>query len=242
MMTWQHIIDELLSALAPLKFSAPVTHVYNPLQYAQAPYRQYLRHYGGGRKEVLLVGMNPGPWGMAQTGIPFGEVRAVTEWLQVQAPVGAPADMHPQRPVMGFHCHRSEVSGRRLWGWARKTFRTPERFFARFLVVNYCPLMFIEANGKNRTPDKLSAAEQRPMLAACDQALVRIIQKVEPTYVFGVGNFAAAQVRRASAGRNMVIGTLTHPSPANPKANRGWEALIEKELSAAGLMLSGAGA
>ena len=238
-MTWRRIIEELLGALRPLRFGTPVTHVYNPLDYARAPYQQYLQRYGGGRKDVLLVGMNPGPWGMAQTGIPFGEVRTVTQWLRIAAPVGRPPRMHPKRPVDGLACRRSEVSGRRLWGWAGKRFQTPEKFFARFLVVNYCPLMFIESGGKNRTPDKLPAAEGRALFAACDRSLLQIARKVQPQHVFGIGRFAAGRARIALAGTGAAIGRLTHPSPANPKANQGWEPLIEKEFSEAGISFGG---
>ncbi len=235
-LTWQQILDDLATALAPLRFTAPITHVYNPLDYARAPYYHYLRKYGQGSKEVLLVGMNPGPWGMAQTGIPFGEVTAVTEWLRVRGAIGVPTRMHPKRPVQGFQCPRSEVSGRRLWGWAKTGFHTPEKFFAKFLVMNYCPLMFMEAGGKNRTPDKLPKAEQHRLFAACDQALRHAVRKVQPKYVFGIGRFATERARLALDGfTNLTIHALTPPSPANPKANRGWAALIERELSSAGL-------
>ena len=143
-----HIIDELLKSIRPLRFGAPVAYVYNPLEYALAVHAQYLTRYGAGTKEALFVGMNPGPWGMAQTGIPFGEVGSVKEWMRLDGPVGAPQKMHPKRQVEGLNCTRSEVSGRRLWGWAKR-FGAPEKFFSRFFVINYCPLLFLEASGKN---------------------------------------------------------------------------------------------
>ena len=159
-MVHKKIIDELLDDLRPLRFAPPVTHVYNPLEYARKPYSQYCQRYGTPAKEIVLIGMNPGPWGMAQTGIPFGEITAVKEWMQIEAPVGQPADMHPKRPVLGFDCRRSEVSGKRLWGWAQATFKTPGRFFSRFFVANYCPLQFIESSGRNRTPNQLRKDEK----------------------------------------------------------------------------------
>jgi len=158
------IIDDLLDDLKALRFGAPVTHVYNPLEYARKPYSEYCKRYGRPAKEIVLVGMNPGPWGMAQTGIPFGEVSAVKEWMDIEAPVGQPANMHPKRPVMGFGCTRSEVSGKRLWGWAQATFKTPEHFFTRFFVTNYCPLQFIESTGRNRTPNQLRKEEKTGLL------------------------------------------------------------------------------
>jgi single-strand selective monofunctional uracil DNA glycosylase len=236
-MNWDTIIDELVDALRPLRFGPPVTHVYNPLEYAREPYAQYLRRYGTRPKEVVFLGMNPGPWGMAQTGVPFGEVQLVKEWLRIEAPVGTPSDMHPKRPVEGFACPRSEVSGTRLWGWVRETFGTPERFFTRFFVANYCPLLFIEASGRNRTPNNLPAAEQKPLRKACDRALRRTILLFEPRYVIGIGQFAGARAQHALSDLEVVTGTITHPSPANPKANRGWSAVVEKELEALGIRL-----
>ncbi|NNL74748.1 MAG: single-stranded DNA-binding protein [Desulfobacterales bacterium] len=223
--------------LRPLRFGAPVTHVYNPLEYARASYTQYLQYYAKLPKEIVLLGMNPGPWGMVQTGVPFGEVKLVREWLDINAPVGAPATIHPKRPVKGFECTRSEVSGKRLWGWAQKTFKTPERFFSRFFVANYCPLMFIEAGGRNRTPNQLRAAERKPLLAACDLALRLTIEQLNPRYVVGVGRFAQERAQAALAGLDVTIGGITHPSPANPKANQGWVQIIENEFAALGIVI-----
>ena len=230
-------VQDLLSALEPMRFAPPIACVYNPLEYARQPYEDYLRRYGSGRKEILMVGMNPGPWGMAQTGVPFGEIRAVTEWMNIRAAISQPRILHPKRPVLGFACARSEVSGKRLWGWARNRFGSPGRFFSRFFVVNYCPLMFMDAQGKNITPDKLPSGEQKNLFAACDRALAQIAVALQPRFVFGIGAFAANRVRSALAGSTAVLSQITHPSPANPKANKGWEALAEKELTAAGVLL-----
>jgi len=231
------IADALVAELVDLTFGPPVTHVYNPLVYARAPHATYVTHYGTGPKEVLLVGMNPGPWGMAQTGVPFGEVSLVRDWMGIDGVVGHPAHEHPARPVTGFACRRSEVSGRRLWGWARDTFGTPEAFFARFLVVNYCPLLFLEESGRNRTPDHLPIAEQAPLFAACDRALRQTIALLRPRLVVGVGRFAEGRARVAAERLEVDVGRITHPSPANPTANRGWEALVRGEFEALGVKL-----
>jgi single-strand selective monofunctional uracil DNA glycosylase len=231
------ITDDLLHELRPLRFGIPVTHVYNPLAYARVPYSKYLQRYAKPPKQIVLIGMNPGPWGMTQTGIPFGEVTAVRDWLKIEAPVDRPAQMHPKRPVAGFECRRSEVSGKRIWGWAQKRFKTPQKFFARFFIANYCPLQFIEAGGRNRTPNQLRAAERKPLFKACDRALRRTIEWLNPAYVVGVGQFTTERARIALRGLQLTIGGITHPSPANPKANRGWEALVEKELAKLGIKI-----
>ncbi len=236
------LADELAASLERLHFSPPVTHVYNTLVYARAPYEAYVTRYAVPPKEVLLVGMNPGPWGMAQTGVPFGEVSLVRDWMGIGGPVGRPPVEHPARRIDGFECVRSEVSGRRLWGWARDTFKTPEAFFARFFVVNYCPLLFLEDSGRNRTPDKLPAAEQAPLLALCDGALRRTVELLRPRVVAGVGRFAQKRIEEACKGMTgpeapATIGRITHPSPANPAANRGWEDLVKSELTSLGVEL-----
>jgi len=230
------IIDRLVKDVSSLRFTPPVTHVYNPLVYARKPYEMYLSRYADAPREVLLLGMNPGPWGMAQTGIPFGEVTFVRDWLKIEGPVDIPPREHPKRPITGFSCPRSEVSGRRLWGWAKNRFKTPEAFFSRFFVANYCPLVFMEDSGKNKTPNTLRAAEKTSLFSACDRALRKTVQLLKPRFVLGVGNFARDRARAALKGLQITIGGITHPSPANPKANRGWETLVEKELSDQGIL------
>jgi len=164
-------------------------------------------------------------------------VGAVRGWLGIDAEVGRPDPEHPKRPIMGFACTRSEVSGARLWRWARDTFGTPERFFNRFFIANYCPLAFMESSGRNRTPDKLPAVEREPLLAACDRALVRTVEILRPQIVIGVGAFAEGRARAALDGLDTRIGRILHPSPASPTANRGWADRATRELRAAGVAL-----
>jgi single-strand selective monofunctional uracil DNA glycosylase len=220
-----------------LEFGAPVTHVYNPLRYAAAPHREYLRRYAAAPKRVLYLGMNPGPWGMAQTGVPFGEISLVRDWLGIEARVDRPEPEHPKRPIRGFACTRSEVSGARLWGALRERHGEPERFFAQHFIANYCPLVFMEESGKNRTPDKLPAEEREPLYAACDRHLRTMVKALSPEWVIGVGKFAEGRAREALQGVDVKIATVLHPSPASPIANRGWKGQAEKQMEALGLEL-----
>lgn len=229
------VTRKLSEQVDPLRFSEPVTHVYNPLRYAWQSHANYFEKYARPGVDAILVGMNPGPWGMAQTGIPFGEVAAARDWLKVEAPVGKPRQEHPKRPVEGFQSARSEVSGRRLWGWARERFESPERFFNMFFVVNYCPLAFLEATGRNRTPDKLPAVETKPLFKACDEALRGIVDCLRPTMVIGVGAFAEKKAKHVLGDANVSFGRVLHPSPASPAANRGWAEQATAQLRALGL-------
>lgn len=227
---------ELAAQAGRLRFAAPVAHVYNPLDYAWRAHESFLRAYGGGRKRVLFLGMNPGPFGMVQTGVPFGEIAAVRDWLRISAPIAQPAAVHPKRPIQGYDCPRSEVSGRRLWQLFAERFGTPQKFFAGHFVVNYCPLAFLSATGSNVTPDKLAKAERLRLGEICDAHLRRVLEILQPEWLIGIGAFARAQGESAAAGTPVRVGQILHPSPASPKANRGdWAQTAARELAAQGV-------
>ena len=233
------IADRVSGELASLRFRPPVAFVYNPLEYARDAYAAYVARFATAPKEVVLVGMNPGPFGMAQTGVPFGEVASVRDWLGIRTRVGKPALVHPKRPVDGFDCHRSEVSGQRLWGWARRRFETPEAFFARFFIANYCPLLFLESSGRNLPLDKLAADEQRAIAISCDAALRETVRVLAPRCVLGIGRFAERRAALALAGLDVALGFIPHPSPASPAANRDWEGQAERAILGCRIELPG---
>jgi len=223
---------DLAARVDRLKFQPPVAYTYNPLNYAWAAHELYLRKFGAGKKRVVFMGMNPGPFGMAQTGIPFGEIAAVRDWMKISARIENPDDEHPKRPVLGFDCPRSEVSGRRLWGLFAERFGAPENFFAEHFVANFCPLAFCEQSGGNRTPDKLPPMERDPLLEICNAHLRRVLEILEPEWLIGIGDFAAkrAQAVCEKMERPVRIGQILHPSPASPAANRGWSQKATEQL------------
>jgi len=224
--------DTLAHTCDGMSFGGAAAFVYNPLCYARAGYAAYVARFGAGPKPVVLVGMNPGPFGMVQTGIPFGHVALVRDWLGIDVPIGKPAREHPKRPVEGFACTRSEVSGARLWGWAKDRFVTPTHFFDTFFVLNFCPLAFVESSGRNLTPDKLATGERQPLFEACERALAECVDALEPRWLVGIGAFAAARCAPLATERGIRSGTVPHPSPASPLANRGWSAAAEGALLA----------
>jgi single-strand selective monofunctional uracil DNA glycosylase len=226
----------LREQVAGLAFAAPVECVYNPLDYAWEAHREYLERYGGGRKRVVFLGMNPGPWGMAQTGVPFGEVAAVRDWMGINTTVAKPDPEHPKRPVQGFACRRSEVSGRRLWGLFAARFPNAAAFFRDHFVLNYCPLVWMEAGGRNRTPDKLPPAERAAVEQPCMEHLRAALAALAPDAVVGIGGYAEGKLQEAGgAAPPWQIARIPHPSPANPAANRDWPGAAAAALAAAGL-------
>ncbi|MGI8438532.1 MAG: uracil-DNA glycosylase family protein [Chthoniobacterales bacterium] len=225
----------LRDAVGRLRFAAPVAHVYNPLEYAWAAHEIYLRRYGAGRKRVIFLGMNPGPFGMVQTGIPFGEIAAVRDWLGIGTAIAQPSQQHPKRMITGFACTRSEVSGRRLWGLFAERFGTAKKFFADHFVLNYCPLAFLEASGANRTPNKLPPRGRAKLFQLCDEHLRAVAMTLAPDWIIGVGGFAEDRACEAIGDGAIKVGRVLHPSPASPAANRGWAAAASAELERLGI-------
>jgi single-strand selective monofunctional uracil DNA glycosylase len=216
-----------------LVFGGPVRYVYNPLAYARVPYEMYLARFAAGKKRVVFLGMNPGPWGMAQTGVPFGEVSAVKTWLGISGSVKSPAVFHPRVPVMGFSCERSEVSGARLWGLLRDEFGPAERMAREVFVSNYCPLMFLDEEGKNLTPDRIGRGDQEGLFAVCDRYLTTVIETLRPEWLIGIGRFAEARLKAViarTAREGTRVTAITHPSPAHPKANKNWSGQVTAAL------------
>ena len=218
--------------LRPLQFSAPVSHTYLTTDYAGEGYESYLKKFGNSTVRVLMLGMNPGPYGMAQTGVPFGEISMVREWMGLVPNIKKPAKEHPKRPITGMDCTKSEVSGRRLWGLFSEKFPNASRFFENHLVVNYCPLVWMKDTGANLTPDKIRSGEMAAVDAACQNHLVKLIEILEPQYLIGVGAYAERKLSSASGEIEFsgTVGKILHPSPASPAANRGWAEVANKQL------------
>lgn len=234
-------MEELLSLalgmqnkLSYFNFNHPVDFVYAPLDYAWGGYKSYITNFAPQKARGLFIGMNPGPFGMAQTGIPFGDVVMVREWMEISCEINTPEKYHANRPITGFNCTRREVSGSRLWGLFRDRFFTPENFFKDYLVINYCPLMFLEKSGRNLTPEKLPKKEREQLIKICDAHLAKVIQLLQPIWLIGIGVFATQAIKRVNIQLNNSTQPkccqILHPSPANPKANLGWADVTSKKL------------
>ncbi|TRZ11604.1 hypothetical protein HGM15179_015511 [Zosterops borbonicus] len=269
----ERALSEQLRALGPP--GPPVAVVYAPLEYAWEPHQSFVRRYLRGPRPVLFLGMNPGPFGMAQTGVgtgtghrdtrglflgmnpgpfgmaqtgvgtgdralrvPFGEARHVREWLRVGGSVLKPPQEHPKRPVLGLSCPRSEISGRRFWGLVRSLCPAPRSFFRRCFVHNLCPLLFLAPSGRNVAPPELRPPLRRRLLALCGDALVAAVVALRVALVVALGRVAEQGARRAlrAAGLAVRVTGIPHPSPRNPRANRGWETQARARLEEEGVL------
>eukprot|EP00871_Galdieria_phlegrea_P002685 jgi/Galph1/3417/GphlegSOOS_G2090.1 len=226
--SWTEKVESLLKIerslaerTSKLHFDTPVSHCYNPLQYAWLLHEQYVRKFFLPSVKVLFVGINPGPFGMVQSGVPFGDTTIVKNWLGINGEIDSallPNKIHPKRPIYGLSCPRREVSGQRLWGWARQGWGEAKQFFRGAFVYNYCPLAFMSTSGKNITPNNLDNSEKRVLLNICNAALSEVIDLIQPQVIIGLGNFAYEICRKESS---RVI-KIPHPSPANPASNKYW--------------------
>lgn len=210
-------------------------YVYNPLDYAWTNHRQYLENYVKKGTPVMFLGMNPGPFGMLQTGVPFGDIVSVTEYLKIDNRVGSPAVEHPGRPVMGMYIKRREISGSRLWGLMASRYPDATGFARENCVMNYCPLGFLspEKTAKNITPDKLCVSDRAPLEKLCNEYLLKVIEYVNPQHLVGVGKYAGDKLLSLNTGRHVC--SIIHPSPGNPQANNNWAGKTLAKLEELGI-------
>ncbi len=228
-----------------MPFEAPVAWTYNPLAYAWDGHRQYAEAFGGTPlpRPVLLLGMNPGPWGMGQTGVPFGDVDKVRAMGITEIDVAQPDDPRDARVVEGLACQRNEVSGSRLYGGLEQVYGTLQQAYQHLFIANYCPLLFFDEDGGNLTPPRLRKSDRQRIFEACDEHLDALIDHFQPTTIVGIGRFAQRRATAAVAKREdehaIEVTYLLHPSPANPHANkdggRHWQAQLVEVLEAAGV-------
>ena len=212
-------------------------YVYNPLNYAWPLHAAYLERYVHPNVKLLFLGMNPGPFGMAQNGIPFGDSVMVKEWLKIEGEVGKPPQEHPKREIQGLECQRREVSGTRLWSLMAEKFETPQNFFKDHAIMNYCPLVFVDggAGGRNIIPEKLPREERLALEEVCDAYLDDIIRMINPQTLVGIGQYAKKKLELSKRRLNLeqAVISVLHPSPSSPLANRGWKEQAIKELEEA---------
>lgn len=233
------LMEDMVRELDKLKFGDPVSYIYNPLEYAKETHDCFVRKYGNSTKSVLFLGMNPGPFGMAQNGVPFGETNYVKDWMKITGNVGRPPKEHPKRIIIGLDCNRSEVSGQRFWKLWKDLCGTPENFFKECFVYNHCPLVFMTSTSKNVTPPSMKIEMRNPLNDVCDDYLCRLIQLLGVKVVVGIGKFAEARTKKAlekGGVEGVRVVTIMHPSPINPAANKGWQNIVEKTLEDLDLM------
>ena len=235
--------EKLKKELGELKFNEPVSHVYCPFDYAWNAFKEYIIRFGNNEKKVVFVAMNPGRWGMTQTGIPLGEVETVKKWLKISdiEKRPPPSEFDDIYQVKGHSCEKSEDSGRRFWGLIKEKFNNePEEFFKHNFVLNYCPLLFIEKTiskegkkGVRNLPlvEIKNRESKRKLVKACDNYLSEIVKILNPSYIIGIGDFAEKRIKIVIKGNDRItIGKIIHPSKRVIKYDDIWKCVVTKQL------------
>lgn len=196
--------------------------VYNPLMYAWDIHEEFIRVSGGRGAKTILMGMNPGPHGMGQMGVPFAATSVVRDLLGISGiDVRKPAISHPKRPVNGLAHPKEEVSGTRLWGLLQDRYGGADQIFQNVFIVNHCPLMILHGpRGTNVTPNNVSGPAVRDLLERCDQHLMEVVMALGAEQVIGIGKYAEKRANLALGEMGIRVMTCWHPSPASPLANR----------------------
>ncbi|CAK9822325.1 Single-strand selective monofunctional uracil DNA glycosylase [Anthophora retusa] len=242
--TVEDIAEQLLSVeknlaaeLGSITFHLPVEYVYSPLEYAFNIHTMYVQKYCSTVKKILFLGMNPGPWGMSQTGVPFGEISMVRDWLKICGPVGKPIKEQPNRKVTGFQCTRSEISGKRLWGLFKELCGNPEKFFQHAYIHNYCPIALMDKKGCNITPAEIKGTEITVIQSACDKALAKTVKILKAEIVIGIGLYAEKRAQLVAQNYKLPVKVLCLPHPS-PRAanNQNWSDKATKKLSEFGVL------
>lgn len=223
-----------------LTFNEKVETYYNPLTYALPVHEAYLNKFGNEPKQAFFLGMNPGPWGMAQTGIPFTDPYIARDWMDLpQKSVGTPKNEREDRPVKGWESERKEASGQRLHGYFRRLYGSLESFFEIGIVQNYCPLVMYANDGTNLTPEDLLKDDREKIFKACGPYIEQLLHFYEPEVLVGIGRFGQRRLANVADLSQEEVFYLPHPSPASPIATRNggdyWRNLVKETLEEAGL-------
>ena len=199
-----------------------VDYVYNPLIYAWEPHKAFIELGGNKGAKTILLGMNPGPHGMGQMGIPFAATSIVRDLFKIRnLPVLQPEKIHPKRKVIGLGWHKEEISGTRLWNALIDYYGTTENIFSKVFVVNHCPLMFFKGvNATNVTPDKIPGETIKKIIQRCDIYLKDIVEIMQIETVIGVGKYSKKRAEIALKDTKVNLKSCWHPSPASPLANK----------------------
>ncbi|XP_013171163.1 PREDICTED: single-strand selective monofunctional uracil DNA glycosylase [Papilio xuthus] len=228
-----HLIDDLNNKLEIFQFPAAIKCIYNPTIYARHTFEMYVRKYCNTKKSIMFFGMNPGPFGMSQTGVPFGDVSSVREWLGIEGPVGKPPKELETRPVRGFECTRTEISGKRFWGLLKEICGTPEKFFESSFVYNYLNQQWMKTNGCNLTPGDFKVTEMKALYEICDPIFIKVLELYNVQTIIAVGKFCETRAHKAieaylpSKGKTIKVLYLPHPSPRTVNNNNWDEKALE---------------
>ena len=144
--------------LSPRIAAAAGWKVWNPGSYGAPWHRVFREIYPLRERPILMFGLNPGPYGMGQTGIPFTDVRRLRQCLPKMALTLRERGREPRVPGLAprslrrFFTREFESSAVRVYRFLELGWGSAEKGWRSVGVANSCPLLFLDPEGRNQTP------------------------------------------------------------------------------------------
>ena len=218
-------LDDFILKVEKISESFDDYIVYNPLTYARNMHLEYLKKSTGHGATILFLGMNPGPFGMMQTGVPFGAVSYVRDYLNIKNDVKEFC-LHPKHKIIGLETKRDEPSGKKLWALMQSLYPKSNELFSHITVQNYCPLAFLDDSGKNIALNNVK--NRKELESLCDNYIKDYILDNNIKVLVGVGVYAYEKL--LSLNLNLTVIKILHPSPLNPLSHKGWDEGVMKQI------------
>ena len=198
--------------LDELKFFPPCFYVYNPLSYCFESFKIYFEYLNTEEEINLFFGINPGPFGMAQTGIPFGDKETVKNYLKIEPKIDIDKipKQHPKKQILGLEVKRVEKSGRIFWGVIKEFYPEKYDFFKSNFVLNFCPLCFLDEQGRNITPKVLRKEDQIALYKILEIFMLKLFKLIKIKKLIAIGDETFSYLNALNT--KLKIQTIIHPA------------------------------
>ena len=198
-------------ALRPRLARATGLRVWNPQLYGLPLYRRFAaEHLPHARGGIVAFGLNPGKYGMAQTGIPFTDVtRAARVGIAIEPPGLAPASLRPF--LKSYRVERSSAS---VYGLLDEAWGSPREGWRALWAVAPCGLLFLEKDGENVTPADARLARRDDVRELRLRVIRESIAAAKPRGVLLLGQDVARVAAEALAAEDVLV--VDHPVARGP--------------------------
>jgi len=207
--------------------------VWNPALYALDIYQEYLTKFPPEPGAILALGLNPGPYGMAQTGIPFTDCRTASGALgmEMTIPGKAPDDLISRlKKANGKWRGTYERSSLGMYRFLILAWGDIKTAYRNWFVGNPCPLLFLDPERWNVTPADPRLRRMKEVGELRQRAVIGFSEILNPRGIVCFGKDVAKAVGEVAirqVGPDRVV-FYEHPARAVPEK---WAAGLLQELT-----------
>ncbi|XP_073819638.1 uncharacterized protein isoform X2 [Musca autumnalis] len=187
--------------------------IYNPLDYDAAKiHKDYLKRYLKGPKRVLFVTMNPASHGELQTGIPFGHMPTIREYMKLKSTIIDSPVPHPSEDEE----QERENNSIYFWQMIREIFYSQNFFLSKFFqqrfVHSFCPLAFIDGEKQFVTLENLpDKTYRKEVTKACVHILEKQLKLLQPDMVIVMGGYVHGNMQRSKYCKTKLLPQIPNP-------------------------------